>query len=872
MTTDTQFQELTQLITRRPSFHTKRRLQHLDKKYHPNLANASDIENIISDIEDANKRRTAVPELEKRLNNVFEINFLGADAFFDDDIDNKYYSKENYGALKASFVKAWAIRELGLNLDSEQSIAISQIGKNLKVTARAGSGKTRTLVARAAFLVKHCKIPKDAVLLLAFNKKAASEMQSRLKEFLGDEIPHVMTFHALAHALVHPDERILVDDTKTGSLAQSREIQKIIDLGIGKSSFIDRIRDVMMKYFRGSWNSIIENTFDAEKLDQVNFVRSLQYETLNGEYVKSGGEKLIANILFENNIEYVYEKSFKWNGINYRPDFSINLSKTSGIVIEYFGLVGQSEYDLSSSRKREFWQNSPDWKLMERFPEDITRSGENFEKVLISELQSLGVPTRKLSDEEVWRRLKERAIDKFTETMKGFVSRCRKLGLSSEDLTLLIRNHGFRSSHEKSFVKIGEEIYASYLGLLKTESFEDFDGLMLKAIAKLDSGVTHFARDQGKELGDLSKINFVLVDEFQDFSLLFYRILKSIQKNSNDTEFFCVGDDWQAINGFAGSDLTYFWNFQKLFSNSETHHISTNYRSARKIVEIGNALMMEEESSDESGARAHNSFEGQVLITYSDKFHPNSFESSEHLNDEITPLLLRLMHGLLKSHKNLTILTRQNKIPYKINYRNSVDSTNDVLLRFLKHLRQFMRADDQNRISISTTHSFKGLESDAVIVLDANKNAYPLIHPTWEFFRIFGVNEKTICSEEQRLFYVALTRAVKSVVIVGDSTNLSPFIKPGQFWNSVQQLNIDEFPAVIAQANTNVEIAVYKSFPIKDQLKILGFKYDNKRECWFKLIPALDFSKEYLDSQTWNDNSRLIEVKSSGGDLIYSNF
>ena len=52
------------------------------------------------------------------------------------------FTKENYGALKASFVKAWAIRELGLNLDSEQSIAISQIGKNLKVTARAGSGKT----------------------------------------------------------------------------------------------------------------------------------------------------------------------------------------------------------------------------------------------------------------------------------------------------------------------------------------------------------------------------------------------------------------------------------------------------------------------------------------------------------------------------------------------------------------------------------------------------------------------------------------------------------------------------------------------------------------------------------------------------------
>ena len=872
LTTDTQFQDLAQLIKRRPSFQTKRRLQYLDKSFHPILANASNIEAIISDIEDANRRKKAVPELEKRLNHVFETNFLGADIFFDNDAHNKYCSREKYETLKESFVTAWARRELGLDLDPEQAKVVSQTGRNLKVTARAGSGKTRTLVARAAFLVQHCKLPKDAVLLLAFNKKAASEMRSRLKEFLGDEIPHVMTFHALAYAIVHPDERLLVDAPGSESQAQSREIQKIIDLGLSKSSFIDRIRDIMIKYFRGSWNSILENTFDAKKLDQVNFVRSLQFETLNGEYVKSGGEKLIANILFENNIEYVYEKSFKWNGINYRPDFSINLSKTSGVVIEYFGLVGQSEYDQSSSRKREFWQNSPNWKLIERFPADIIRSGEDFEKILISELQSLGVPTRKLSDEEVWGRLKERAIDKFTATMKVFISRCRKLGLSSQDLSLLVSSHDFRSAHEKSFVKIGEEIYASYLDLLKTEFFEDFDGLMLKAIGRLDGGMTRFARDQGKELGDLSKMKHVLVDEFQDFSLMFYKVLTGIQKNATDTEFFCVGDDWQAINSFAGSDLTYFWNFQKLFSNSATYHISTNYRSARKIVEIGNALMLNEGGSSESGARAHKSLEGQVLITYCDKFYPSSFESIEHPNDEITPLLLRVINGLLKSHTNLTILTRQNKIPYKVVYRSSVDTTNDVLLRFLNHLRQFMSASDQNRISISTTHSFKGLESDAVIILDANKNAYPLIHPTWEFFRIFGVDEKTICDEEQRLFYVALTRAVNSVIIVGESTNLSPFIVSEKFPNGVKQLNIDDFPAVITRANTNVEVAVYKSFPIKDQLKSLGFKYDNKRQCWFKLIPTSDFSKEYIDSQTWNDNSRLIEVKSSGGELIYSNF
>ena len=100
LTTETQFQDLAHLIKRRPSFQTKRRLQYLDKSFHPILANASNIEDIISDIEEANRRKKAVPELEKRLNHVFETNFLGADIFFDNDAHNKYCSREKYETLK----------------------------------------------------------------------------------------------------------------------------------------------------------------------------------------------------------------------------------------------------------------------------------------------------------------------------------------------------------------------------------------------------------------------------------------------------------------------------------------------------------------------------------------------------------------------------------------------------------------------------------------------------------------------------------------------------------------------------------------------------------------------------------------------------
>ena len=55
----------------------------------------------------------------------------------------------------------------------------------------------------------------------------------------------------------------------------------------------------------------------------LRFRRSLPRESLGGEYVKSYGEKVIADFLFEHDIAYKYERNHWWSGINYRPDFTI---------------------------------------------------------------------------------------------------------------------------------------------------------------------------------------------------------------------------------------------------------------------------------------------------------------------------------------------------------------------------------------------------------------------------------------------------------------------------------------------------------------------------------------------------------------------
>jgi len=61
----------------------------------------------------------------------------------------------------------------------------------------------------------------------------------------------------------------------------------------------------------------------------------------------------------------------------------------------------------------------------------------------------------------------------------------------------------------------------------------------------------------------LNELKWLMVDEYQDFSQLFYSLIKAIRENNSDVKLFCVGDDWQAINAFAGSNLCYFADFRK---------------------------------------------------------------------------------------------------------------------------------------------------------------------------------------------------------------------------------------------------------------------------------------------------------------------
>jgi len=85
-----------------------------------------------------------------------------------------------------------------------------------------------------------------------------------------------------------------------------------------------------------------------------------------------------------------------------------------------------------------------------------------------------------------------------------------------------------------------------------------------------------------------ANFTYILVDEYQDSNNLQEELTRMLLGNGN---LFCVGDDWQAIYGFRGSNIEHFLTFTKSHRNAEVFRLEENYRSADEIVATANELI-----------------------------------------------------------------------------------------------------------------------------------------------------------------------------------------------------------------------------------------------------------------------------------------
>ena len=183
---------------------------------------------------------------------------------------SSYIEVTEFHDLLIEHVRKW-FRENNYSVpDEEQALAIAQIWDDIQVIARAGSGKTSTIINRAAFLVEHCGINASDILILAFNRNAADEVVERLSGLLKSDVPQAMTFHALAWAIVHPKEDILKDDDNSG-WQKSRGVQRLIDDYIRNNE--PTIAELMMQYFQHDWDKIVSHGYHLSPEEMLKYRR-----------------------------------------------------------------------------------------------------------------------------------------------------------------------------------------------------------------------------------------------------------------------------------------------------------------------------------------------------------------------------------------------------------------------------------------------------------------------------------------------------------------------------------------------------------------------------------------------------------------------
>ncbi len=739
-----------------------------------------------------------VEDIENLISLLKEFKFQEADVLF---YKTKAVKKAEYEDLKKKYVLEYFLNE---NIDEEKALAISSISPNVLLKARAGSGKTSTICLKTLFLIEKYGIHPDEILILAFNKEAKVKIRKDLGEKYGlnnyinyknvSGFENAKTFHSFAKSLF--DEVQIADDKKRKTL---------ILKAIGEILEDNGLKEKFYNFYKTSLNVPIKNEVNISDNSSITFLKGLSQVTLRGEIVKSHGEKYIADFLFENGIEYEYEKSIifsksekealniddKWNV--YRPDFYIKYGGKE-FYLEHWGVdknalepcysaggkaLGPknsviddvSKYVKNMHIKRRYFRkkNIP---LIETWCSD-SQVRENFEIILKETLCKFGIFPEKQEKTELFNRVRELNIKAFYKTVEGFISTVKKSKFDNFYIERKLEDKAL-SERTKIFLELGYRVYLKYQAYLEKEKLYDFDDLIIKATEKIlkTRGECEF-RIFNSEKMKINRLKYILIDEYQDFSRLFFDLILAIKCFNPKLKLFATGDDWQAINGFAGSNLYYFKNFKKLFNNSEVYTLANNYRSYKKIIDTSNTLM----AFDGVPARPVKTNEGEVLKINIDKTFINRENNSDLIytfkkdSGQIKAKYLKTVHRLVRLNpdKSFLILSRLNKI-----------SGSNLESEFAPKLLR-MKTIDKTKIRALTIHKSKGLEADIVIILRAINGIMPFIHPDFEVSLAlkdnFNLGYCEIADEEKRLFYVAMTRAKEKVYILTESRLETVYLK-----------------------------------------------------------------------------------------------
>jgi DNA helicase-2/ATP-dependent DNA helicase PcrA len=152
------------------------------------------------------------------------------------------------------------------SLNAEQQQVVAPRTGVLMVTAGAGSGKTRVITARMAYLMVHHQVPASQIIALTFTNKAAKEMKERIARFLGHEgsLPYVGTFHSYCLRMLKSNSHLL--PFKNFSLMDDADQEKIARDLITEKGLSKKLRPTQLVAYVSKLKNEATNDKEREEL------------------------------------------------------------------------------------------------------------------------------------------------------------------------------------------------------------------------------------------------------------------------------------------------------------------------------------------------------------------------------------------------------------------------------------------------------------------------------------------------------------------------------------------------------------------------------------------------------------------------------
>lgn len=489
----------------------------------------------------------------------------------------------------------------------------------------------------------------------------------------------------------------------------------------------------------------------------------------NEVHVRSGEEKKICFLLTSLGVDFRYEEPYEHQvaderHVQYRPDFSIHYmdgGKPCRLYLEHFGVDEHGmvptwfakDRGLTYEEANERYNDGITWKreVHKKFGTrliELSSADFAYEKArqrLKRELVAAGVPIREVRSDELFDRIlpensmREKVFIRLTATFATLLkTSCRSMADVAADVAQ-------RGDKRSRFIvgKVLEPVVVRYNEILRSEGKVDFTDLIV--------GATALCNANGG-----GNYDCIIVDEFQDISMDRYNFLLALRRGNPQAQLYCVGDDWQSIYRFSGSDMNLFCHFDQYFGKTDLNKIETTYRFGNPLVEKSAAFIQRNPAQIRKNIHPFSS-DAKTEIVFREYSRGDAVGALERIVAEI-PL-----------GKSVFLLGRYTYDDYLLakNFRQR-RSGNSLFYTICGREVEFL-----------TMHRSKGLEADYVVLLNCNNGSFGFPStiaddPVLGF--VMSDSDGYLFGEERRLFYVAMTRAKVRTIVMYDKSKPSVFV------------------------------------------------------------------------------------------------